>query len=341
MTSKLSYYYEMSRRVHPLRAAPYVWNYVKYRCLAREAQTSTNRYTPQIAHVTVTQRCNLNCGYCHAGSFVNKKGTEWRESEATLEKVKRIFANPLFANCVLVDLQGGEPLMVDDFEAIVAYLVEHGHIVNTSTNGLLLAERIVGLKRAGISRINVSLYDANRAVMERDLPKINRIFPVHMSMVLLRSGVEKNQDELLEAARFVRHAGCRSLRFWLYRPIGVDPKPKEIIDDALPAYMEFRRRMEEALPGFCLWPATIRTGGFEKLCPMLWQRIGCDVLGNMVICCGTDAVLQGPNSNLFDSDPDLLFNHPTLVTMRRQLLAPGDEPPDLCKTCSLLAEPGW
>jgi pyruvate-formate lyase-activating enzyme len=331
----------MSRRVHPLRAAPYVWNYVKYRCLAREAQTSTNRYTPQIAHVTVTQRCNLNCGYCHAGSFVNKKGTEWRESEATLEKVKRIFANPLFANCVLVDLQGGEPLMVDDFEAIVAYLVEHGHIVNTSTNGLLLAERIVGLKRAGISRINVSLYDANRAVMERDLPKINRIFPVHMSMVLLRSGVEKNQDELLEAARFVRHAGCRSLRFWLYRPIGVDPKPKEIIDDALPAYMEFRRRMEEALPGFCLWPATIRTGGFEKLCPMLWQRIGCDVLGNMVICCGTDAVLQGPNSNLFDSDPDLLFNHPTLVTMRRQLLAPGDEPPDLCKTCSLLAEPGW
>ena len=341
MTSRLSYYYEMGRRVHPLRAAPYVWNYVKYRCLAREAETSIHRYTPQIAHVTVTQRCNLNCGYCHAGSFVNKKGTEWRESEATLEKVKHIFANPLFANCVLVDLQGGEPLMVDDFEALVAYLVERGHIVNTSTNGLLLAERIAGLKRAGISRINVSLYDTNRAVMERDLPKINQIFPVHTSIVLLRSKVEREQNELLEAARFVRETGCRSLRFWLYRPIGVDPKPQEIIDDALPAYREFRRRMEEALPGFCLWPATILTGGFEKLCPQLWQRIGCDVLGNMVICCGTDAVLRGPNSNLFDSDPELLFNHPTLVTMRRQLLAPGGEPPDICKTCSLLAEPGW
>jgi len=341
MISKLSYYYEMGHRVHPLRAAPYVWNYLKYRCLTREAETSLRRYTPQIAHVTLTQRCNLNCGYCHAGSFVNKKGTEWRESEATLATIERIFSNPLFGNCLLVDLQGGEPLMVADLEAIVAYLVGRGHIVNTSTNGLLLAERIVGLKRAGISRINVSLYDANRTAMERDLPKINQIFPVHTSMVLLRSEVEKNQDGLLETARFARDVGCRSLRFWLYRPIGVDPKPGETIDDALPAYMEFRRRMEEALPGFCLWPATIRTGGFAKLCPMLWQRIGCDVLGNIVICCGTDAVLQGPNSNLFDSDPDLLFNHPTLVTMRRQLLAPGAEPPGICKTCSLLAEPGW
>jgi hypothetical protein len=219
--------------------------------------------------------------------------------------------------------------------------VKRGNIVNVSTNGMLLAERIAGLKRVGMSRINVSLYDSNREVLERDLPAINRVFPVHASIVLVRSKIERAPEGILETARFARAAGCRSLRFWLYRPIGVDPKPEEIIDDALPAYLEFRRRMEEALPGFCLWPAAIRKGGFEKLCPQLWQRINCDVLGNMTICCGTDATLQGPNSNLFDSDPDALFNHPTLVTMREQLLRPGCDPPDICKNCNLLAEPGW
>jgi MoaA/NifB/PqqE/SkfB family radical SAM enzyme len=341
MTSKLSYYYEMSRQVHPLQAAPKLWNYVKYRCLEKQANTAIHRYTPQIAHIILTKRCNLDCSFCLAGSFLRKKGNDWRDSEATLDKVKRIFANPLFAHCLLVDLQGGEPLMVDDFEAIVAYLVKRGNVVNVSTNGILLAERVAGIKRAGIARINVSLYERNRAVMDRDLAKINRIFPTHASIVLVRSQVERRQDEILATARFAHEAGCRSLRLWLYRPVGVDPKPEETIADNLPAYIELRRRMEETLPGFCLWPTAIRKQGFVKLCPQLWQRINTDMLGNITICCGTDMTLQGPNSNLFDCEPEALYNHPTLVGMREQLVRPGCDPPDLCKNCSLLAEPGW
>ena len=341
LTSKLSYYFELGRKLHPVRAAPKLWNYFRYRALARTARTSIRRCTPQIASVLVTKRCNLDCGYCFVRNIVNQQGAEWREGEATLDKIRRIFSNPLFANFLLVDLQGGEPLLVADLEAIVSYLVERGHIVNTSTNGLLLAKRIAGLKRAGISRINVSLYDSNREVIERDLSQINRVFPVHMSMVLLRSKVESASVELVTTARFLRAAGCRSLRFWIYRPISVDPHPEEIIDDGLPAYLEFRRQVDEALPGFCLWPAAVQKAPFRKLCPQLWQRIGCDVSGNMAICCGTDMMLQGSDSNLFDSDPDSVFNHPTLVAMREKLIDPGREPPDICKTCNLLGEPGW
>lgn len=341
MRSKLSYYYEMYRKMHLLRAAHKIWNYIKYRSLKRKASTPIHRYTPQIASLWVTMRCNLNCGYCAGGNFINKKGEKWRETEATLDKVKRIFANPLFANCLVVDLQGGEPLLVKDFERIVAYLVKRGHIVNTSTNILLLAECITGLKRAGISRINVSLYEANRSIVERDIVKINKIFPVHMSIVLLRSKVEKEQDKLIETACFIRDTGCISLRFWIYRPMGLDPKPEEIIPDNLPAYIKFRQRIDKALPGFCLWPAAMQTRKVKKRCPQLWQRIGCDMLGNMAICCGTDKMLQGPNSNLFNSKPNAVYNHPTLVTMRKQLLHPRCKPPDICKNCNLLGEPGW
>ena len=339
--SKLSYYYEMYRRVHLLRAAPKIWNYIKYRCLTRKAVTPIQRYTPQIAGLMVTQRCNLNCGYCAAARLLHKEEKKWRETEATLEKVKRVFANPLFSTCLAVDLQGGEPLLVKDLDRIVSYLVKRGHIVNTSTNGLLLADRIAGLKHAGISRINVSLYDTNRSVIERDLAKINKIFPVHMSIVLLRSQVEKEQDKLLGSACFIRDAGCLSLRFWIYRPMGINPMPEEIINDNFPAYNKFRQRVDKALPGFCLWPAAIQKGKVKKLCPQLWQRITCDMSGSMVICCGTDMMLKGSNSNLFNSDPNVLFNNPTLVAMREQLLDPECKPPDICKTCNLLGEPGW
>lgn len=341
MSSKLSYYTEMGRRVHPLGALPKAWNYLKYRSLKKEARTSVRRYTPQIASIMLTERCNLACEYCSAGNIINQPGSRWRENEATLEKIKRIFSNPLFKDCLLVDLLGGEPLLVNELEAIVEYLVKRGHVVNMATNGLLLARRIEGLKRAGISRINVSLYDTNVETLERDLPEINRVFPVHASLVLLRSELERAGNTLRETARWVRDAGCRSLRFYVYRPIGVHPKPAEIIDDALPAYVAFREDVEQAVPGFCLWPAAAPRGRLEKRCPQLWQRVSCDVSGRMGICCGTDQFLHGPTGTLFSGPPDSVFNHPTLVAMREQLLDPGRDPPEICKSCNLLGEPGW
>ncbi len=339
--SHFSYYAEMLRRIHPLQAAPKVWNYLKYRCLRRKVLVSVRQYTPQIGSLLLTLRCSLNCGYCNAARISHEGIVDWRQREATLDKVKRIFTNPLFAHCLLVDLMGGEPLLVEDLDRIVAFLTKRGHISNTSTNGLLLAERIADLKRAGISRINVSLYDANRSVIERDLARINRVFPVHISIVLLKSMVEGQLDKFLKMARFIRDAGCLSLRFWMYRPMGIDPKPQEIISDTDPAYLEFRQKMEDALPHFCFWPKAVKVGIAKKLCAQLWQRVNCDMLGNMGICCGTDRILEGANSNLFSAEPDVVFNHPTLVSMREQLIDPSCDPPDVCKSCNLLGEPGW
>lgn len=339
--SKLTYYYEMFRKVPLIRAAPKVWNYVKFRSLPRKVKASVKTYTPQIASLWVTLRCNLNCGYCAGGNFINKGGSEKFKNDATLEKVQKIFNNPLFDKCLLVDLQGGEPLLVQDFENIVSFLVKRGHIVNTSTNALLLRERIEGLKKAGISRINVSLYEANRAIVERDIEKINSVFPVHMSIVLLKSDIEQKAEKLIETARFVRKAGCLSLRFWMYRPVGTNPKPEEIINENLPAFIEFRKRMDETFPGFCLWPPAYQIGNIKKLCPQIWQRIGCDISGNMAICCGTDKMLTGENSNLFDSVPESIYNHSTITEMRKKLLDPNSEPPEICKNCNLLGEPGW
>ncbi len=339
--SQFLYYLEMLRHMRSWNAVPKVWNYLKYRFSKRQAAMSIHQYTPQIASLHLTMRCNLNCGYCNAAKSLKEKGSSWKDYEASLEKVQKIFSNPLFSNCLLVDLLGGEPLLIKDIDKIIAYLTHRGHLTNLSTNGLLLTERITDLKQAGISRINISLYDTNWSMMKHDLLKINKIFPVHTSLVLLRSLIAEQKDMLIEMIRIVHDAGCRSLRFWIYRPMGLNPQPQEIITDNDPIYVKFRHQVENMFPGFCIWPSTVKIGKSEKLCPQLWQRIGCDMAGNMIICCGADEPLPSPNNNLFNSSPEAIINHPHLVRMRQQIIDPESEPPDVCKTCNLLGEAGW
>jgi hypothetical protein len=339
--SKLSYYLEMASKIRPIQAAPKVLNYIKYKTQKREAVHDIANFTPQIASLFLTARCNLACDFCNTGKPMKAGRPVWRAKEADLSKVKEIFKNPLFANCLLVDLLGGEPLLVKELDKIVAFLAGRGHITNTSTNGWFLMDRIKDLKTAGITRINVSLYEENRAVLERDLASINQIFPVHTSLVLQKTMLETQAEYWMGYIRLVREAGCRSLRFWIYRPMGLNPDDKEIVMDDDPAYLEFRRTVEEKYPGLCLWPEPVRAGPVRKLCPQLWQRISCDMQGNLGICCGTDESLPSPNNNLFDAAPDVIFNHPTLVSMRSQLIDPNVQAPEMCRHCNLLGEAGW
>jgi len=339
--NRLRSYFSMATRLRPLKAAPKVLNYLKYRSSRRQAVTSVARSTPQIASLLLTKRCNMNCSFCNVASFLHDGSTVWQELEGDFEKVQRIFSSPLFANALLVDLLGGEPLLVKDLPRIVAFLSGRGHLTNMTTNGLLLADRVQDLKDAGISRISVSVYEGNRAVLERDLAKVNAIFPVHTTIVLFKRDVVHAPGKVIETARFLKASGCLDLRFWIYRPIGEHPEPDEILFEDEPAFLAFRARMEEAVPGFCFWPVPAKKGPVRKLCPQLWQRVGCDMKGNLGVCCGTDAFLEGPGGNLFEGGPDEVYNHPTMVKMREQLLDPDAEPPEMCKNCNLLGDPGW
>src|SRR5436190_10122291 len=118
---KLNSYLSMMWRIRPVKAAPKVWNYVKYRAQGRSARFSLTRSTPQIASLLLTKRCNMSCDFCNVASFLHDKNSRWQALEGDLERVQRIFSNPLFANCLLVDILGGEPTLVKDLERIVAW----------------------------------------------------------------------------------------------------------------------------------------------------------------------------------------------------------------------------
>jgi len=259
----------------------------------------------------------------------------------TIGIVKSVQSHPLLRNAILFDLLGGEPLLCNDLTEIVAFLASCGYLTNITTNGLLLANKISDLKKAGISRIGVSVYPENINILRKTLKDINKIFPVHTSYVLTRSQLEKNPQEIIEIVEMTKNLGCKSMRFWMFNPQGKNPDLNEIVVDD---YCSFFQQVNNKFKEYILWPTAVNASKSEmenKKCRYLWQKIIINAKGEIIFCCGNGITLIIPNVNIFTSTCDEIYNHPSVIEIRKNLLDKSIPAPEICKTCNLLNETCW
>ncbi len=103
--------------------------------------------------ISVTNRCNHACIFCHREGLKNFREDELRpEDYGFLAKV----AYKLGIN--KHKLTGGEPLIREDIAEVVKELKLNADEVTLSTNGSLLKYRVKALVEAGLDRANVSLH---------------------------------------------------------------------------------------------------------------------------------------------------------------------------------------
>ncbi|KAF5084962.1 MAG: GTP 3',8-cyclase MoaA [Methanoculleus horonobensis] len=158
--------------------------------------------------ISLTQRCNLRCIYCHAEGEVSPEEQMSAEDIAELMQVGAQFG------IRSIKFTGGEPLLRRDLVDIIRS-VPPGVESSLTTNGTLLAEMAADLKEAGLARVNVSL-DTLRPDRYREITGKERLAdvlkgidaaieagltPVKLNMVLL-DGI--NEDELDDFMAFVR-----------------------------------------------------------------------------------------------------------------------------------------
>lgn len=105
--------------------------------------------------VSLTNRCNLRCIYCH------NEGEQDSGSEITVGEMAQIARICAKYGVDKVKFSGGEPLLRRDFEEILRALPPMRD-VSVTTNGTLLAARARSLKESGLNRVNVSLDSLNR-----------------------------------------------------------------------------------------------------------------------------------------------------------------------------------
>lgn len=101
--------------------------------------------------MSVTARCNFSCEYCH------NEGLPEPVTEMSLPEIGRILSIASSAGIKKVKLTGGEPMVRKDILAIVEVAARHMDEVSMTTNGSGLKHMAADLKKAGLSRVNISL----------------------------------------------------------------------------------------------------------------------------------------------------------------------------------------
>ena len=126
--------------------------------------------------ISITDRCNLRCIYC-----MPKEGMEFipHENILTYEEIIRLCKCFASLGVSKVKLTGGEPLVRKNLPYLVKEIKSIPGIENVTltTNGILLAEQIEDLAKAGIDAVNVSLdtLDPDQFQQLTRFPKLNQV----------------------------------------------------------------------------------------------------------------------------------------------------------------------
>ena len=213
--------------------------------------------------VSVTDRCDLRCGYCMPKHFRDfHEPDEW----LTFDELERVVAAFTRLGTRRIRLTGGEPLVRKNLPELAARLSALPGLedLSLSTNATRMAKHAEELKRAGISRINVSL-DSLQADTFKQLTggKLQKVLdglmaakqagfgPIKINMVLMK---DVNDHEVEDMVEFCAEHGF-TLRFIETMPVG------DMGREASHSYVNLQDIKQRLQQRFDLVPGVMPGGG--------------------------------------------------------------------------------
>jgi pyrroloquinoline quinone biosynthesis protein E len=163
---------------------------------------------PLWLNLELTYRCPLHCVFCYNPTDFAATG-----GELGTEEWIRVLREARAAGAVQLGLSGGEPLVRDDLEMIVAEAHRLGFYTNLITSGVGLSEaRIQALKNGGLDHIQLSFQDSSRRMNDflsstrtfdlksKTAALIKRYdYPMVLNVVLHRLNID-HVEEILQMA---------------------------------------------------------------------------------------------------------------------------------------------
>lgn len=213
--------------------------------------------------ISVTDRCNFRCTYCMPREVFDGNYAFLPHSALlSFEEITRVARLGAQLGVEKIRLTGGEPLLRKNIEALIGMLAElrtpDGRPLELAltTNGTLLTRKAVALKRAGLTRVTVSLDTLDAEMFARmsdstftpddvlrgiDAAADAGLAPVKINMVVRRG---LNDGQIVPMAGHFRHTG-HVLRFIEYMDVGTTNgwNLKEVVPSA-----EVVQRISEAYP---------------------------------------------------------------------------------------------
>jgi GTP 3',8-cyclase len=163
--------------------------------------------------LSITNRCNINCLYCHHDGMVLSK------EEMTSDEIFQILKISKSLGVEKIRFSGGEPLIRNDIIDIVEKTASlNFKDISITTNGILLGKYAEDLFNAGLNRVNISfdtldpdtykkitsknyLNEAKKGILKAVEVGLN---PVKLNMVVMK-GI--NDNEVMEMFDFAKENG--------------------------------------------------------------------------------------------------------------------------------------
>ncbi|GAC1389396.1 MAG: pyrroloquinoline quinone biosynthesis protein PqqE [Variovorax sp.] len=156
----------------------------------------------------LTYRCPLHCVFCY-----NPVDFAHHSDELSTDDWLRVLRQGRELGAVQCGLSGGEPLLRDDLETIVAEAHRLGYYTNLLTSGVgLTAARAAALKAAGLDHVQLSFQDSTREMNDflsntKTFALKNRVaalikeqgWPMVMNVVIHRHNID-HIDRIIEMA---------------------------------------------------------------------------------------------------------------------------------------------
>ena len=215
--------------------------------------------------ITLTNRCNVNCIYCHHDGMRSSK------NEMTPDEIYKICQIAKRIGVRKIRLSGGEPLIRKDIVEIVSKINSIGfNDISITTNGILLEKYAKDLKEAGLDRVNVSLDTLNPETYEfitkKDYLEAAKkgilksvevgLYPVKINMVIMKDINEheikdmfnfcKDNDMVLQLIELIESENCDDDKFsaeYHYKLDMVEERLSDIADEVREReFMQGRRK---------------------------------------------------------------------------------------------------
>jgi len=215
--------------------------------------------------ITLTNRCNVNCIYCHHDGMRSSK------NEMTPDEIYKICQIAKRIGVRKIRLSGGEPLIRKDIVEIISKISSIGfNDISITTNGILLEKYAKDLKEAGLDRVNVSLDTLNPETYEfitkKDYLEAAKkgilksvevgLYPVKINMVIMKDINEheikdmfnfcKDNDMVLQLIELIESENCDDDKFsaeYHYKLDMVEERLSDIADEVREReFMQGRRK---------------------------------------------------------------------------------------------------
>ena len=174
--------------------------------------------------VKVTNKCNLNCIFCH------REGSNESRDLLTVSDYEFIGKTCASIGIRRFKISGGEPLLREDIVEIVRALSPVSEDISITTNGVLLDRYVDSLRSAGLNRLNVSVhtldrrkyrYITGRDLLEKVLDNVLTASKAGFRQVKINAVVTRlNYEDIPSLIRFCREHGL-SLQLIELMPIGI------------------------------------------------------------------------------------------------------------------------